>query len=279
MITIAISGSSGFLGTQLCNFLNHKYNIIKLKRSDYSLSPDKLALILKGCDYVINLAGAPIFGLWTKSYRAKILQSRTETTRNLVQAIALMEVKPKLFVSASGVNIYDGNGIHSEQSNAFANDFLADVCKRWEREALACSVPVAIIRTGLILGQTGGFYKAIARTIPFGFVVKFGNGKQIFPYLHVNDYVSAIAFILDKQKDGVFNLVAPEIITYNTFYHSLKQVHKSLLVVRVPSVLLNILPGGQSVIFLKGQHVVPERLINEGFAVGFGSISNVLEYL
>ncbi len=251
MITVAISGSSGFLGTQLCNFLNHKYNIIKLKRSDYSLAPDKLALVLKGSDYVINLAGTPIFGLWTKSYRNKILQSRIETTRNLVQAIAVMERKPKLFISASGVNVYDDKHIHTEESQAFANDFLANVCLEWEREALSCSIPCAIIRTGLILGSTGGFFDAISKTLPFGFVVKFGRGNQHFPFLHVYDYVSAIDFIIDKELSGVFNMVSPEVTTYQAFY----------------------------AVFIKGQHVVPTHLLNAGFEYRYASIDDTLQDL
>lgn len=279
MITVAISGSSGFLGTQLCKFLNHKYNIIKLKRSDYSLAPDKLALVLKGSDYVINLAGTPIFGLWTKSYRNKILQSRIATTRNLVQAIAVMERKPKLFISASGVNIYDDKQIHTEESHALAHDFLADVCLRWERETLNCSIPVAIIRTGLILGSTGGFFNAISKTLPFGFVVKFGRGSQNFPFLHVNDYVSAIDFILDNELVGIFNMVTPEVTTYQTFYDTLKLVKRPLLVIAVPSFLLKVLPGGQSVIFLKGQHVVPVRLLNAGFEFRYASINDTLQSL
>lgn len=274
MITVAISGSSGFLGTQLCNFLNHKYNIIKLKRSDYSLAPDKLALVLEGSDYVINLAGTPIFGLWTKSYRNKILQSRIETTRNLVQAIALMERKPRLFISASGVNIYDDTNMHSEESQSFAHEFLADVCMQWEREAFSCSIPVAIIRTGLILGSTGGFLVAISKTLPFGFAVKFGHGNQYFPFLHVHDYVSAVDFIMDKELSGIFNMVSPEVTTYQAFYDVLKSLKRPLFVVTVPSFFLKLLPGDQSVVFLKGQHVVPTRLLNEGFAFRYPSIDS-----
>lgn len=279
MITVAISGSSGFLGTQLCNFLNHKYNIIKLKRSDYSLAPDKLALVLKGSDYVINLAGAPIFGLWTKSYRRKILQSRIETTRNLVRAITVMERKPKLFISASGVNIYDDKNTHTEDSLEFAHDFLADVCLQWEREALSCSVPSAIIRTGLIVGSTGGFFDAISKTIPFGFALKFGPGNQHFPFLHVHDYVSAIDFIMDKELSDVFNMVSPEVTTYQGFYEALKSVKRPLLVVMVPSFLLKLLPGGQSAVFLKGQHVVPKHLLNAGFEYRYASIDDTLRNL
>lgn len=279
MITVAISGSSGFLGTQLCNFLNHKYNIIKLKRSDYSLAPDKLALVLKGSDYVINLAGTPIFGLWTKSYRNKILQSRIETTRNLVKAIAVLELKPKLFISASGVNIYDDTNIHTEESHAFSNDFLADVCLQWEREALSCCIPVAIIRTGLIIGSTGGFFDAISKTMPLGFVVKFGPGTLHFPFLHVNDYVSAIDLIMYKELSGVFNMVSPEATINKAFYDALKAVKEPLFVITVPSFLLKVLPGGQSAIFLKGQHVVPNRLLNEGFQFRYTSIDDTLRNL
>lgn len=272
MITVAISGSSGFLGTQLCNFLNHKYNIIKLKRSDYSLAPDKLALVLKGSDYVVNLAGASIFGLWTKKYRNTILQSRIETTRNLVRAMALMEQKPKLFISASGVNVYDDMHVHTEESSAFAHDFLADVCQQWEREAVNSSVPVAIIRTSLILGNSGGFFKALNLTLPFRFIMKFGSGKQYFPFLHVSDYVSAIEFIMDKELSGVFNMVSLEATTYQSFYNTMKAFSRPLLIIPVPSFLLKLLPGGQSVIFLKGQHVVPNRLLKERFEFRYPSL-------
>jgi uncharacterized protein len=278
MIKVAINGSSGFLGTQLCKFLKHKYNIITLKRSDYSIAPDKLALLLEGSDYVINLAGASIFGLWTKSTRRRILNSRIDVTRNLVAAIALMDRRPKLLITASGVNIYDDQHLHTEESMLYASDFLGEVVMKWEHEALKCVIPVAIIRTGLVLDRRGGFFKSLTQTLPFKFVVKFGSGSAFFPFIALGDYLSAMEFIISNNLQGVFNMVAPAIPTYTGFYRSLQKVF-SIFVLPIPAFILKVLPGRQSDLFLKGQQVVPQRLLNEGFTFGCPDITTNLQIL
>ena len=84
---------------------------------------------------------------------------------------------------------------------------------------------------------------------------------------------------MDKELSGVFNMVSPEVTTYQGFYDALKSVKRPLLVVTIPSFLLKLLPGGQSSVFLKGQHVVPTHLLNAGFEYRYASIDDTLRNL
>src|SRR6266542_507574 len=138
MRTIALNGSSGFIGSQICNYFERKYNIIRINRNDYLLDPTVLANKLEGADIILNIAGARISLFSSKKKRQVIYNSRIETTLNLCKAMACMKRKPELFISMSAVGIYDSLHIHDENSKDFGNDFLARLCVEWEQATLDC---------------------------------------------------------------------------------------------------------------------------------------------
>lgn len=277
MKTIVLNGSSGFLGSQISNFLKGKYTIITLKRNEYLLPPERLALIIDGCDYIINIAGAPIFSLWTKKNRNTIYSSRIDCTKNLVNALAYVKKKPELFLSASGVNIYNNGSYHTEQSKDFSSGFLGNVCLNWENEAFKaknCSVPVAIFRTGVVLSPHNGFLKYLSKTIPLKFIINFGSGKQSFPWISLQDYLLGLLFILEGNYSGIYNFVAPESITQKYFNSIFKQMAKCWFTIQVPHFLLSFLPGNQKELLLENPEVYPEALLNIGFTFYDTSLAN-----
>jgi uncharacterized protein (TIGR01777 family) len=279
MQTIAINGTSGFLGTAIGNFLKSKYNIITVKRSDYNLPPENLALLLEGSDYVINLAGAPIAQLWTNKSRQLIYSSRIDITKNLVASFKFLKKKPKLFVSVSGINIYESGSIHSESSLNFSCDFLGKVCKDWESEAIRAkelSIPVAIIRTGIVLSPNGGFLEMISKTVPFKFLIKFGKGSNSFPFIHLNDYLNALLFILEGNYSGIFNFVAPNIIDYSSFYKSFSSQFKIWLVLTVPGFILKWILKDQAGLFIESPAVIPEHLTKVGYRFYYMDIKSII---
>lgn len=265
---VCINGSSGFVGQQLIPFLKENgYKVITIKR-EYLNNPKELAGLINGCEAVINLAGASIAGRrWTKKYRKTILQSRIETTANLVTAIGQCDIKPKLLISASAVGIYDSLNQHTEASVNFAGDFPAEVCKAWENES-AKAIPytsVAIMRFGIVLGSEGGVLKKLRPLFKSGLGGKIGNGKQPFPFVSIKDLCRAALFIIQQQKQGIYNLVSPEKADNKRFTKALAQSSRCPALFIIPGFLLKLLLGERADIFLKGQDVIPNRLTIEGF--------------
>jgi uncharacterized protein (TIGR01777 family) len=282
MKTLIINGASGFLGNQILQFLKGKYNIITLKRNHYLLPPNKLAEKIEGCDYILNIAGAPISQMWTKKARTEIFNSRINTTQNLVSCFNYLNKKPLLFISTSGINIYADSISHSEDSIAFGTGFLSDVCIAWEQEALLAAfanIPVTIIRPGIVLSPEGGFLQQINRTVPYKFLVKFGRGIHNFPFIDLHDYLHALLFILEGNYSGIYNFVAPNPVNYQTFYRIYLNKSKCWTVLPIPSFLLKLLPAHQGDFFMRSPLVVPQNLLSKGFRFLYPSIDDSINAL
>lgn len=200
---IAISGNSGFIGQHLTDFFSGRGDVIvPLKHSMFLLgNDDKLKEALTGCDVVINLAGTTINQRWTSKAKREIRNSRVCTTRRLVSIINEMPVKPDLFISASAVGIYPDKGIYSETSTSEGSGFLAEVCIRWEEEAqkLSRDVRLVITRFGVVLSNDGGALPKML--LPFRFFVggKIASGKQGFSWIHIEDVLNAIRFVIEHK--------------------------------------------------------------------------------
>ena len=219
---IAISGNSGFIGRHLTDFFSDRGDVVvPLKHSMFRLkTDDKLKEALIGCDVVINLAGTTINQRWTSKAKRKIKNSRVYTTRRLVSILNEMPVKPKLFISASAVGIYPDKGIYSETSTSEGTGFLADVCIRWEEEAqkLSRDIRLVVARFGVVLSKDGGALPKML--LPFRFFVggKIASGKQGFSWIHIDDVLYAIQFIIEHEDlSGVVNLVSPQPLTNRAF--------------------------------------------------------------
>lgn len=213
---VLISGSSGFIGSRLKPFLvKHGYVIDTLSREDLKNPLNKI----KNADAIINLAGVPIIKKWTKQYKKEIYQSRIYSTQNIVEAIKKTQ-KTKFFISTSAVGIYPSSGTHNEFSTEYANNFLAEVCKDWEKEAFEAKniTRTIIFRLGVVLGNTGGAFQKMLKPFKFGLGGKLGNGKQPMSWIHINDLLQVYKFALEQhQMDGIYNLVAPENINNAAF--------------------------------------------------------------
>jgi uncharacterized protein len=279
MKTLLLNGSSGFLGHQIIQFLKGKYNIITLKRNDYLLPPDLLAKKIEGCDYIINLAGASIAQLWTTKTKNDIYNSRIQITRNLVYSFAYLNKKPSLFISASGINVYNNNLKHTEDSVSFDHSFLGTVCADWEREASKAqqyNIPVTLIRTGVVLSPSGGFLRQVNRTVPFKFLVKFGKGNNSLPFIHLDDYLNALLFIMQGNYSGIFNFVAPNSVKFSEFYRVYLNKSKCWAIIQIPEFLLKLLPGKQSDVFLKSPDVMPRNLLLKGYSFLYPTIEKTI---
>ena len=277
---IAIAGHTGFIGGELKNFFTEKgYEITGIGRDDFSKGNTHLASMIEGQDFLINLAGAPIIKRWTRRYSRILWRSRIDTTIQLREAIGLCRERPKAFFSSSAVGIYSSEGIHTESENKLDNDFLGLLCQNWEEEALKAKIfcPTYIIRTGIILGKSGGALPQMA--LPFKLFVggKIGSGKQIIPWMHINDYAEALNMLINNMPDeSVFNFTAPHPVSNAEFSKEMAGVMKRPGFFTVPPFMLKIIFGRGSVVLLSGQNVLPENLQKQGYEFRYPQIKEAL---
>jgi len=282
MEKIAITGASGFVGQSLTTmFQDMGYEVIGIKRSDLSDS-GKLTNIIDGSKLVINLAGANIINRWSESYKKLLYSSRIDTTKAIVKAMENSKVKPELFISTSAVGIYKNDKVYDENTTNLHDDFLANLCKDWEAEALKAKtlgVRTAIFRFGIVMGHGGALEKMLT---PFKLGVGgiIGDGKQAFSFIHLGDLLRAYTFLIEnKNLDGVFNLTSPNPTTNYGLTKALGNFLNRPTFLPLPAFVLNLIFSEGAKVLTDGQSVVPKHLIDSGFKFEFENIEDTIENL
>lgn len=278
---IAISGSNGFIGKQLTIYFQAKGNDVRsILRIDSGTSVKEIVRQLEDVDVVINLAGAPIIGRWTKKYKKALLDSRVITTRKIVEAISLMDKKPQLLISASAIGIYSQEGEHTEFNFRVANDYLGQICNEWEMEARK-AIPftrVAVTRFGIVLGKGGGALKRMLPLFRSGLGGKIASGNQGFSWIHVYDVVHALEFIIENPKlSGEFNLTTPDVVNNSKFTKVLSKMLGKPAFFTVPSFALKLLFGEGAIAVTGGQFALPKHLVDAGFQFSYPDLKSALD--
>lgn len=278
MKTIAITGASGFVGTNLTKyFRNLNYKIIPISR-DILNDESKLKSVLEESDVIINLAGANIIGRWTKKYKELLYSSRIDTTKKVVSALNQITDKNKLLISTSAVGIYDNKDTHDE-NGTFANDFLSNLCQDWEKEALKArsqNVKVSIFRFGIVLGQGGGAFAKMIKPFKFGLGGVIGNGNQAFSYIHITDLLRAYEFVIENNFEDIFNLTAPKPTTNLFFTKTLGNAVNMPTIFPVPEFVLKLIFSEGAKVLTDGQDVVPKKLLSLGFKFDYNDIKETV---
>jgi uncharacterized protein (TIGR01777 family) len=217
-----------------------------------------------GVDTVFHLAGEPVAeGRWTQEKKRRIRDSRVIGTRNLVDGIAQCEQRPKTLVSASAVGYYGSRGdeILTEDS-AVGNDFLADVCAQWEREALRArelGIRVVCLRIGIVLGRDGGALKKMLPIFRLGLGGRLGNGQQWMPWVHLDDIVGLLLHGAKSEGlAGPINGVSPQPVTNREFTKVLAGALHRPAIFPVPVLALKVALGETAEIVLASQRVIPQ---------------------
>lgn len=282
MKRVAITGASGFVGSSLSQMLKDMgYEILPISISTLH-SQTKLGEIISKSEIIINLAGANILSRWSDSYKKVLYSSRIDTTKKLIKAIENSPVKPKLLISTSAVGIYDDTHTHTESSSDYAKDFLAKICTDWETEALRAKefgTRVALFRFGIVMGDGGALSKML---FPFslGLGGEIGSGKQPFPFIHIEDLKRAYVHIIQNENlEGIFNLVAPELINNSVFTKTLASTLHRPAFFDVPKFVIELLFGDGATVLTKGQKVIPQRLLDSGFEFQFKTAKDTLNDL
>ncbi len=278
---VCLTGGTGFLGSRISRFFKENgYDVVNISRKDFEQNLSHIAEKIEGADLLINLAGASILKKWTTSYKKEIYNSRINTTRKLVDAFRLVKSKPPIVLSASAVGIYDEYEVHDEFSDQLSHDYLAGLCKDWEAAVAPLvqeNVRLAIIRIGVVLDKNGGALAKMLPSFKCGAGAIIGDGHQSFPFIHINDLLSAIWYIFKNDASkGVYNLVAPEIISNRYFSKLLgKKLHRPVWL-KLPKSFIKIALGDGAVVLIKGQKVVPQRLFDLDFPFQFPDLNSAL---
>lgn len=274
---IAITGASGFVGSNLCRrFEENGWQIIPLGRKEFSLSAQELAKRLQGADCIVNLAGAPVISRWTEEYKEVIYQSRVALTAKLVNACTLLETKPRVFLSASAIGCYSSTGTHTEENHVLIDGFLGKLVRDWEHEALkvqALGIRTAIFRFGVVLGQGGGALAKMLTPFRLGLGGRLGNGKQPFSWIHIKDLGRVFeTAINDSSYAGLYNMTAPHPTTNAGLTRALGKALSRPTILPVPVIVLRLLFGEGAQLLTSGQAVLPQRLLDSGFRFDFPTI-------
>lgn len=294
-----IAGGTGLIGSALaCGLLksgNEVYILSRAPEKYASASPAGAKLLRwdgkSGRDWanlidantaIVNLAGSNLgAGRWTAQRRKEILESRSFAGQAVVEAVTRAEQKPFVVLQSSAVGYYGDNGeAQLTEKSAGGHDFGAQVCQVWENataEVESMGVRRAIFRTGVVISTQGGAFPRLL--LPFRFFVggPVGNGKQWFPWIHLDDEIAAIRFLLENQAArGIFNLGAPNPVRQRELAKAIgKTIHRPALI-PAPAFALKIVFGEMASVLLASQRMLPEKLTAAGFSFKFPQIDAAL---
>ncbi|MDN3017679.1 TIGR01777 family oxidoreductase [Paenibacillus sp. BSR1-1] len=295
---IAIAGGTGFIGKALVEeFLKNNHKVIILTRRLPAINKnDRIKYVqwlsensnpiseLQNTDIFINLAGESInSGRWTEKRKNKILISRLEAVKELLEIMKKLERKPKAFINASAVGIYGTSldKVFTEEEQILGNDFLAETVKQWEYEAgfaAKLGIRIAFCRFGIILDRNGGALPKISFPYKAFIGGNIGHGRQWMSWIHIEDIVKGITFIIEnKNIQGPVNFTAPNPVTMSEFGKTLAlELHRPHWL-PVPSFVLRLLLGEMSTLVVDGQNVLPNKLLDSGFKYKYTDLQKALQ--
>lgn len=238
-----------------------------------------------GAGAIVNLAGENLASWpWSASRKQRFYDSRVNAGNAVVEAVSQARQKPGVVIQASGINYYgiQGEGIATE-ADPPGDDFLAKLCIEWERSTApveAEGVRRVVTRSGVVLSTQGGALPLMA--LPFRMFVggPVGGGKQWLSWIHLEDEVRAIRFLIERQDaSGVFNLAAPVPVTNAQFSRALGRAMRRPALIPVPAFALRLALGEMAIMVLEGKRVDPSRLQALGFDFRFEQVDEALQDL
>jgi hypothetical protein len=295
---VLITGGSGFIGRALgASLTEDSHEVIALSRRPDAVGglPAGMRAVgwdgrssagwadqVEGTQIIVNLAGESLSHWpWTAERKRRFLDSRVNAGRAVAEAVRKVRARPHVVIQSSGVGYYGPRGTEEiPEDTAPGQDFLARLAVEWEASSVeveALGVRRAIIRTGLPLSLRGGVFPLMR--LPFLFMVggPLGSGRQGIPWIHLEDHVRAIRFLIDRpDAHGAFNLAAPQPCTNRQFARTLGQVMHRPSIVPVPGFAMRLMLGEMAGLILTGQRAIPARLAEMGFAFKFADLEQAL---
>lgn len=291
--TMAISGASGLVGSALGEAAAERgWSVVPLVRDReregiyWSVEEEAIDVeAMEGVDAVVHLAGESVAGgRWSRRHKERILHSRERGTELVAGAVAQLADPPEVFVSASGSHFYgfyDDDRWVDEQSES-GEGFLAEVCRRWEKAcdpARQAGLRVVNSRFGVVLSGRGGALQKMLTPFRFGVGGRLGSGEQYMSWVHLDDVVRALFFVIERgELEGPVNVSSPGPVTNAEFTKALGDVLGRPTPFPVPAPVLKLAVGGQlaTEVLLGGQRVRPKRLLQAGFEFQYPTVEEAL---
>jgi uncharacterized protein len=299
MATVLITGGNGLIGQHLCRRLKERgYDVGILSRTTkegsdvpvYTWNPEKMEMDSRAiftADYIVHLAGVNIGEKrWTARQKKAIMDSRVRTAQLIHKTVKEQKKLPRAFISASAIGYYGAvtsDKIYTE-SDPPADDFLGEVCKKWEEAARLfkeSGIRTVIVRTGVVLTKEKGILSRLMIPVQLGLGAALGSGRQYMPWIHIEDlcgiYIKAIE---DLHMEGAYNAVAPDDRTNKEFTMTLVRIlKKPYWLPGIPSGFIRLLFGKMSGMLLKGSRVSANKIRQAGYSFLFPTLENALKDL
>lgn len=311
-MNILISGGSGFIGQALSHYLqgdrntsnhsstqNTSANITWLTRDINQPHPDSVSLMsyeqLKTTeatfDVIINLAGAGIADKrWSDERKQLLMQSRLKPTQALLDYIERIANKPKLLLSGSAVGWYGAQGDKTlDETSGFVDDFAHQICASWEDQASLATqfgVPVALVRTGIVIHPKGGMIAKLLTPFKMGVGGQLGSGEQIMSWISLQDWVRAAILVIEEQLNQtpkavenvrIYNFTSPTPVSNKQFTKQLGDWLNRPTLMTLPEWLLKLMFGEMATLLIDGQKVLPTTLLDLGFEFKHETIQQALQ--
>jgi uncharacterized protein (TIGR01777 family) len=291
---VLITGGTGFIGSSLQQQLvrgGHECLVLTRQaeppagQSTYLHSLDELPDTAQ-IDAIINLAGASLADKrWSDRYKKTIVDSRLNTTADVIALCRRLETKPSVLLSGSAIGYYGAQGEEKLDELASAGEgFAAQLCQNWEDAAAAADalgIRLCVLRLGVVLDRDAGAFVEMARPFRLGVANWIGSGEQYLSWIHRQDAVAAIIYLLEHEAlQGIFNVTAPEPVTSQMFCTSLKRHTRTWLTLPMPAWLMRMLVGEMAdELLISGQRVVPHKLLEAGYRFSYPSLDDALPAL
>jgi len=295
-MNILVSGSSGLVGSSLLLYMGSKGHSMKSLVRQNPTHPSQIlwnpsetgpeSAALDGIEAVVHLAGASIAsGRWSEARKRAIRDSRTIGTRLLVDSLVRMARPPKVLVCASAIGYYGSRGDEVlREDSAPGDDFLADVCKRWESATAPASqkgIRVVNLRFGIILSPAGGALAKMLLPFKMGLGGIIGSGAEYMSWIALSDILGIIAFALDTESlRGPVNAVAPNAVTNKEFTKTLGKVLHRPTLFPMPAFAARLAFGEMAdALLLSSARVEPSALKKAGFHFQWPALEGALQHL
>lgn len=297
---VLITGATGMIGKELVALLlKHQIEVHYLTTSKNKIEskPNYIGFYwnleegyidsncLLGVDAIIHLAGATVSKRWTPKYKQEIIESRLISSALLYSCIKNNPNQVKQIISASAIGIYPDSlkKIYSEDEISTDNSFLGNVVVKWEESVDAFKIldlQVTKIRIGLVLSNKGGALVEMLKPIKMGIGSPFGSGEQMQSWIHIDDLVNIFNFVLENQKEGVYNAVAPNPISNTELTQAIaKTLDKPLFMPNIPKFMMKLILGEMHQLLYSSQKVSSKKIEENGFNFQFREIIPALDDL
>lgn len=296
---IVIAGGSGFIGKILAGHLSKTSQVIVLSRTA-SPEHNNITTIqwngrdpgdwmneLEGAYALINLAGKNVNCRYTPQNKKEILDSRVLSTKVLGEAVLTRKDPPKVWIQMSSATIYkhSEDRPNDETFGEIGSDFSMDVCSDWERtfnELPLNGMRRVIMRTSIVMGKAGGALLPLKNLVRFGLGGRQGNGNQMVSWVHEEDVVGIVDWMLNGNASGAYNVTSPQPIPNSVLMKHLRKAFGVPLGLPSPKWLLTLgaaLIGTETELVLKSRWVIPKRLLQEGYRFRFPSAEGAIKDL